>query len=87
MKISLYLNEKIDLTVSKQRCVCAKVGMLEVFGETYQKHLKTWINLDISSPTHLGWGFVGGEEVLHLELLEFEKVYQVVLMCLLIPSF
>lgn len=53
-KISLYLNEKIELTVSKQRCVCAKVGMLEVFGETYQKHLETCINLDISSPTHLG---------------------------------
>lgn len=45
-KISLYLNEKIELTFSKLRCVCAEVGMVEVFGETYQKHLETCINLD-----------------------------------------
>ena len=53
-KISLYLNEKRELTFSKRRCVCAEVGMVEVFGEMYQKHLETCINLDISSPTLLG---------------------------------
>ena len=46
MKTSLYLNAKIELTFSKWRCVCAEVGMVEVFGETYQKHLETCINLD-----------------------------------------
>lgn len=57
------------MTFVKWRCVC-EAGVVDMCGESYQKHLGTCVKLDIVSPIHIRPGGYTASPKQHGELLK-----------------